>query len=159
MFTTSSYYRPKLRARFIFRNIIYFCAFPALSSKISTLIPAKDGQVIHCITILRILNLRRVEHNTDRGTEGLGRQVGGELGLDNTVGTVRVTDATPDSAVLGTVLLGLGLVDVDDTLTTVEGSVLLVLDVLQLDQNLVRLEVALRAAEKRQISAFANDKP
>lgn len=72
---------------------------------------------------------------------------------------MRVTDATPDSAVLGTVLLGLGLVDVDDTLTTVEGSVLLVLDVLQLDQNLVRLEVALRAAEKRQISAFANDKP
>lgn len=55
-------------------------------------------------------------HDSARGTEGLGREVGSELGLDSTRVTVRSRDSAPDDSDSATVDLPLGLVDVGDTL-------------------------------------------
>lgn len=55
-------------------------------------------------------------HDSARGTESLGGEVGSELGLDSTRVTVRSRDSAPDDSDSATVDLPLGLVDVGDTL-------------------------------------------
>jgi hypothetical protein len=57
-------------------------------------------------------------------------EVGGELGSDNTVGSVVAGDLAPDDAEL----VSLCLVDVGDLLAVVEVSALLVLNTVDLDQ-------------------------
>jgi hypothetical protein len=58
---------------------------------------------------------RRVKHDADGGTEGLGRQVGPELGADNAAVAVRPGDLAPDNADLGALDGPLSTVDVCDS--------------------------------------------
>ena len=55
---------------------------------------------------------RRVKHDADRGTEGLGREVGPEFGADNAAVAVGPGDLAPDDADLGALDGALGAVDV-----------------------------------------------
>jgi hypothetical protein len=55
---------------------------------------------------------RRVKHDADGGTEGLGGQVRPELGADNARVAVRPGDLAPDDADLGALDGALGAVDV-----------------------------------------------
>jgi hypothetical protein len=55
---------------------------------------------------------RRVKHDADGGTEGLGRQVGPELGANDTAVAVRPGDLAPDDADLGALDGPLSTVDV-----------------------------------------------
>jgi hypothetical protein len=55
---------------------------------------------------------RRVKHDADGGTEGLGRQVGPELGANDTAVSVRPGDLAPDDADLGALDGPLSAVDV-----------------------------------------------
>lgn len=60
--------------------------------------------------------MKILTHDSARGTESLGGEVGSELGLDSTRVTVRSRDSAPDDSDSATVNLPLGLVDVGDTL-------------------------------------------
>lgn len=60
--------------------------------------------------------MKILAHDSARGTESLGGEVGSELGLDSTRVTVRSRDSAPDDSDSATVDLPLGLVDVGDTL-------------------------------------------
>jgi hypothetical protein len=55
---------------------------------------------------------RRVKHDADGSTEGLGREVRPELGADNAGVAVRPGDLAPDDADLGALDGALGAVDV-----------------------------------------------
>jgi hypothetical protein len=55
---------------------------------------------------------RRVKHDADGGTEGLGREVGPELGADNAAVAVWPGDLAPDDADLGALDGALSAVDV-----------------------------------------------
>lgn len=55
---------------------------------------------------------RRVKHDADGGTEGLGGEVRPELGADNARVAVRPGDLAPDDADLGALDGALGTVDV-----------------------------------------------
>lgn len=81
------------------------------------------------------LDVGWVQHDSHRGTEGLGRQVSLEVGSDNTVVTVGSGDLTPDDSDLGTSDFLLGSVDVGNSLTQVESGVLGGADTLDLDQR------------------------
>ena len=55
---------------------------------------------------------RRVQHDADGGTEGLGREVRPELGADDAGVAVRAGDLAPDDADLGALDGALSAVDV-----------------------------------------------
>jgi hypothetical protein len=55
---------------------------------------------------------RRVKHDADGSTEGLGREVGPELGADDAGVAVRPGDLAPDDADLGALDGALSAVDV-----------------------------------------------
>lgn len=91
----------------------------------------------------KLLTGAGVQHDPDAGTESLRRDVVAELRPNDTRVAVRTSDLAPDDADLGSSLLGLGAVDVGDTLAEVELGVLLVLDTLNLDERGVRVRVVL----------------
>lgn len=68
------------------------------------------------ISFLIQCSMKILAHDSARGTESLGGEVGSELGLDSTRVTVRSRDSAPDDSDSATVDLPLGLVDVGDTL-------------------------------------------
>lgn len=91
------------------------------------------------------LDVGRVKHDTDSGTEGLGREVLLEVGTDNSRVAVSLGDLSPDNTDLGTTNLLLGSVDKGNTLTKVELSILEALDTLNLDQGARGVDTALGA--------------
>lgn len=105
-------------------------------------------------TILRRLDARRVQHDADSATQGLGGQVASELGADDTTTAVRAGDAAPDDAQVGLlttagVALGvLGLVHVCDALAQVELRVLGISKALDLNQAGVVVLVHLGTAQQ-----------
>lgn len=99
--------------------------------------------------LLSFLHAARVEHNADLGTDGTGREVGRELGADDTVVSVGAADLAPDAAVLGAVtVLLLALVHESDLLAEVKVNVFSAVDTFDLDEGSVhalRLTVALES--------------
>ncbi|KAF7584943.1 hypothetical protein EJF18_11106 [Clavispora lusitaniae] len=81
------------------------------------------------------LDVGWVQHDSNRSTEGLWWQVLLEFGSDNTVVTVSSGHLTPDNSDLGASDLLGSSVDVSDSLTQVELSVLWVLNTFDLDQR------------------------
>lgn len=81
------------------------------------------------------LDVGGVQHDSDRSTKGLGRQVLLEVGSDNTVVTVSSGNLSPDDSDLGASDLLLGSVHVGNSLTQVELSFVSRLDTLDLDQR------------------------
>lgn len=77
---------------------------------------------------------------------GLCREVGLELGADDTGVAVRAGDLAPDAAVVGAAALGLGLVDVRHALAGVPRHVLLGVEPLDLHQRSALVLVRLRPA-------------
>lgn len=75
-----------------------------------------EGKSICNMISLIQCRLKMSTHDSARGTEGLGGEVGSELGLDSTRVTVRSRDSAPNDSDSATVDLPLGLVDVGDTL-------------------------------------------
>jgi hypothetical protein len=65
---------------------------------------------------------------------GLWRQVGLELSSDNTAVSMRPCDLAPNAAIMGSLLLHLGLVDVCHALTSIPCNFFLGVDSLNLDQ-------------------------
>ncbi len=57
-----------------------------------------------------------VHEDPDSSSHGLGRQIGLELGSDNTTVTVRSDDLSPNATKVRSVLLHFGLVDVRHSL-------------------------------------------
>ena len=89
------------------------------------------------------LDLAREKHDSNGGTEGLGGQVSGELGLDRSTVSVVSGDLAPHGSDLGTSLEGLSLVDVSHSLAEVVLSVSLSVHSLDLEDGVVGLLVTL----------------
>lgn len=100
-----------------------------------------DGLFISSFT----LDVGWVQHDSDGSTESLGWQVLSEVGSHNTVVAVGSGDLTPDDSDLGTSLLLGASVDVGNSLTQVELSVLCRLNTVDLNQRHVRVGHALGA--------------
>lgn len=78
-----------------------------------------EGKSIYERSLISPRSSRPAKGNTydsARSTEGMGGEVGSELGLDDTRVTVRPRDSAPHDSDLGTVDFSLGLVDVGDSL-------------------------------------------
>lgn len=90
------------------------------------------------------LDVGWVQHDSNRSTEGLRRQVLLEVGSDNTVATVGSGDLSPDDSDLGASDLLGSSVHVSDSLTQVELGVLWVGDTVNLNQRDVWVGDALR---------------
>jgi hypothetical protein len=86
---------------------------------------------------------REGTYDTNRSTKDLRRQVLAETSLDNTVSTMSTSDTTPDNTDLGTVDFTLSTVDVGNTLTKVELSILGGLNTFNLNQRNVGVLVTL----------------
>ena len=86
---------------------------------------------------------REATYDTNRSTKDLGRQVLAETSLDNTVSTMSTSDTTPDNTDLGTVDFTLSTVDIGNTLTKIELSVLGSLNTFNLDQRNIGVLVTL----------------
>ncbi len=95
------------------------------------------------------MNIYIYTYNTNGSTENLGRQVLSETSLDNTVSTVSTGNTTPDNTNLGTIDLTLSTVDIGDTLTEVELSILGSLDTFNLDQGDIRVLSTLSTLEAK----------
>ena len=93
----------------------------------------------------RDLDVGREEHAANLTTDGVGRQVLLELGADDTRGTVRAHNLTPNRAVLRPLLLRLRLVHVAQLLTAVKGRRRAVVHALELDERRVVVLVGARA--------------
>ena len=76
-----------------------------------------------------------VEHDSEGGAHGSGREVLVELGSDEAVVSVRLGDSAPDNSEFCVVPDALALVNVSDPLAEVEGRVGLGLDALDLEQR------------------------
>jgi len=98
------------------------------------------------------LDVRRVEHHTDGGTECVGGQVRAEFRLDDTRVTVRACDASPDHPDLRALNLPLCPVNVGNALSEVELSLLLVSDTLKLNERGVGTGVALATLVRKDAS-------
>ena len=93
----------------------------------------------------RDLDVGREEHAANLTTDGVGRQVLLELGADDTRGTVRAHNLTPNRAVRRPLLLRLRLVHVAQLLTAVKGRRRAVVHALELDERRVVVLVGARA--------------
>jgi len=82
---------------------------------------------------------------------GLWRQVGLELSSDNTAVSMRPCDLAPNAAIMGSLLLHLGLVDVCHALTSIPCNFFLGVDSLNLDQWCVGILVGLRPNHQNNI--------
>ena len=71
------------------------------------------------------LNAAGIEHYADRPAEARWRQVAEELSPHGANAAMGASDATPDSAIVGPLLLRLGLVHVRDPLAEVKVDLLL----------------------------------
>ena len=95
--------------------------------------------------MLKCLNVRWVQEDSNGSTESLGWQVVSELSSDDTRVTVRSNDFTPDDSDLGTSDFLGSSVDVSNTLTQVELSFLWSSNIFDLDQRDVWVVNALRS--------------
>jgi len=68
----------------------------------------------------KLLDVRRVEHHSDAGTEAVGRKVASELRFYNARVAVRASNTSPDYADFGAFYLLLCPVDICDPLAQVE---------------------------------------
>jgi hypothetical protein len=91
-----------------------------------------------------LLDAAGVHEDADLLAHGGGREVGPELGADDTGVAVRAGDLAPDAADGGVVALRLGLVDVGDALPGVPPNLLLGVHPLDLQQRRVLVLVRLR---------------
>ena len=81
-----------------------------------------------------------VEHDSESGSHGAGREVPGELSADEAVVAVGSSDAAPDDSEFCVVSDALALEDVSDSLAKVEAGVLLIVHTLDLQEGeLLRL--------------------
>jgi len=78
-----------------------------------------------------------IQEDSNSASDSSGRKVVLESSDDDTVVTVSSGDLTEDGSVFSVVLQGLGLVDVSNSLTEVERSVVGIIDTLDLQQSLV----------------------
>ena len=74
----------------------------------------------------------RVEHDSERGSHGFGREISGERGSDRAAVSVGLDDSAPYGSEPGVVFDGPALEDVGDTFAEVEVSVFLVVDAFNL---------------------------
>ncbi len=102
-------------------------------------------------TYLR-LDVRRVEHDSERRAERLGRQVVSESGSDGARVTVSSDDLAPDDSDLGASNLLVGSVDVSHSLSEVELGLLGVGDTLNLDERHVGVNNTLASLVRQVLS-------
>ena len=81
------------------------------------------------------LDVRWVQHDSNRSTKGLWWQVLSEVGSDQSVGSMGSGNLTPDNSNLGTSDFLLRTVNVGNTLTQVELGILRVGHTVNLDQR------------------------
>jgi hypothetical protein len=93
------------------------------------------------------------------GTDSAGRQVFGELCLDEARVSVAGSNLAPHGLVGGTSLLVLGFVDVGDALSVVEQGRLGVIAVLNLKDSLVLLLGALASLKVQKCSSLVESSP
>ena len=93
------------------------------------------------------------------GTDSAGRQVFGELCLDEARVSVVGSNLAPHGLVGGTSLLVLGFVDVGDALSVVEQGRLGVIAVLNLKDSLVLLLGALASLKVQKCSSLVESSP
>jgi hypothetical protein len=119
---------------------------------------APNHPSLHCFSTVRSrrqrsyrnsLYRRRVKHDADGGTEGLGREVVLELGADDTGVAVRTGDLAPDDADLGALDRPLCAVDVGYPLAGVPLSCLDIVDALKLEQRSSGVGVPLSFSSER----------
>merc|ERR1711953_501328 len=82
-----------------------------------------------------------VQHDAQGCTHGAGGQILAELGSDNTTVSVRLSHATPDAPVLGTVLLLASAVDEGHALAHVELGLFAGQNTIDFDEGSVALVV------------------
>ena len=76
-----------------------------------------------------------VEHDSEGGAHGLGREVLGELSTYESVVTVGLDDLAPDNSEFCVVSDALALVNVSDSLAKVKACVFLLVDSLDLEES------------------------
>jgi hypothetical protein len=98
------------------------------------------------------LNSGRIKHNTDFAADCLRGKIFPELGPHNTDTAVGTVSLTPDNAVVATLSLNLGLVDVCKTLSEVELSLCLGLHSVNFNESGVILLVGLTPLESQEVT-------
>ena len=83
------------------------------------------------------LNGRWVQHAADLAANSLSRQILSELGSKNTGASVCASGFSPNYAVIASLLLGLGLVDVCQSLAEIEHSFIFRLHAIEFDERSV----------------------
>jgi hypothetical protein len=93
-----------------------------------------------------------VEHDSHSGTQGVGWEVSSELSSNGTLVTVDGNDLTPAGSELCIVDSVVGLVDIHGSLAKVPLGASTVVDVLDVEQNLVRSLSGLSSSEANESS-------
>jgi hypothetical protein len=98
------------------------------------------------------LNTGRVEHDSDGGSEALGRQVLGEFGTDGTRVSMGAGDTTPNASDFRSVDIPVSSVDIGNTFSEVEFGILGDTDTLDLEERGVLVDVSLGSLEASDFS-------
>lgn len=91
-----------------------------------------------------------VEHDSELSTHGLWWKVSSELCSNSSIVSVSLDDSAPDHSEFGVSSCVLGLVDVSDSLSEVEGSILLVINSLDFKESelfILNTQASLEASE------------
>ena len=98
------------------------------------------------------LNTRGIKHNSELAAHSLGRKISLELSSNYARISMSSSDFAPDGSDFGTeLILGLALIDIDDSLSKIKFGLFSFIDSLDFDESSVGVLVHLRSSRSKTV--------